>query len=112
MGNAAIANHTFHNAITSASTGTDYSIHSAEDFMNLEFVISTGGTFSASVKAQVLDTNVWHDYEVFDHPTRTATATVTDATKLYELNLRGISKVRIDVTAVTGTLSVYGKAVG
>ena len=111
-GNAAICNHIFHNAITVAGTGNVYDVSGQADTMKLEFSISTSGTFSATVEAQVLDTNKWYTYEILELPLRTPLATITDATVLYDVDLRGVTKLRVNVSAVTGTLTVQGRAVG
>ena len=111
-GNAAISNHVFHNAITVAGTGNVYNVCGQADTMKLEFSISTSGTFSATVEAQAVDTNKWYNYGVLELPLRTALATITDATVLYDVDLRGITKLRVNVSTVTGTLTVQGRAVG
>lgn len=110
--NSAISNHVFHDAITQVGTGNVYNVSGNADTMKLEFSISTSGTFSATVEAQVLDENKWYSYGVLELPLRTSLATITDATVLYDVDLRGVTKLRINVGAISGTLTVQGRAVG
>lgn len=112
--NAIISCHTFHNESAGASTGIDYNISSAQgDTMKLEFIVSESGTFSATVKAQLIDSSKWYTYPAIQQSkTFPIDSVITDANYLYEVDLRAISKLRVDLTAITTTITVYGKVVG
>lgn len=113
MGNASINNFVFHNASDGIGNGNDYAVSGNADTMKLEFIQSVDGTFSATVKAQLIDDAKWYTYPIVQcSKTYTIDTVVTDNSYIYEVDLKAISKIRIEITAITGTLSVYGKCVG
>jgi hypothetical protein len=111
--NGCKTDHPFHVSATAIGIGTDYNVRGIENNMMLDFVIEEGTTFSANILAQVYDKSAWKAYPVKQESAAgTVSIAVTDATYFYGLNLIGLTAVRVDVTALEGTLSVYGRATG
>lgn len=103
---------TFHNNVSGIGTGVEYTINGNANSLMLQFI--TSGTFTAKVEAQLTDTNTWYTYPCIQLPAMTfITDTFTDKTTLYQVDLSsGISKVRVNLTAVSGAITVYGRVVG
>lgn len=109
--NNPIVNFTFHNKTTNIGDGKIFNVDGKSDTVNLEFI--TNGTFTAKLMAQVIDETKWYPYECFKKPTfDLITDTITDSNYIYGVDITGISKLKVVVTAVSGELTVLGKAVG
>jgi hypothetical protein len=103
--------HTFHNNTNSVGNGTQYNVHELASVVKLQFICS--GTFTAVVEAQLVDTNTWYPYDAYTIPTYDLiTTNITDKNYLYEVDVTGISALRIRLTSLTGTLTCYGRIVG
>jgi hypothetical protein len=105
--------HYFHKDATTVGVGEDYKIYSQVDMVKFEVRISEGGTFSASVKAKLEYDSPWKPYPAIQNSdTYSIGSTITDASCLYEIDTRAIYSLRVELTAITGTASIYCKAVG
>jgi len=110
MGNIGHTNVIFQNAVTTTGTGTEFNVNGAEE-MNIQFIM-TSGTFTAQIKALGVDQSTWYAYPSFKLPTyELMSSTITDKSFLYNVDLRCISKIRVELTALSGTITVLGKAV-
>ena len=110
MANYTMSNFTFHNGATQIGNGNILTITRDMSSANIQF-ISTG-TFETQIEAQVIDSNIWYPYPCFKLPTyELITSTITDSGFIYNIDLTAISKLRIRLINVSGTLSVYGKVV-
>lgn len=110
--NRSIANHVFfENATTTGKS--DYSITSNASQMTLKIIPT--GTFQLKITADVSpksEGNLKH-YPCYQLPSMTAiTDYITDANYLYSIDLTAIDYLRVEIISLTGSLSVYGKAVG
>lgn len=112
--NSTIKIHTFHSNVTSPSVGTDYAINGQADLMRLDFDITDGTTFTALIQVKMKYDSDWKPYPVIkDAPTYDISTTVTDATYLYEVDVRAIESIRVELTTVNGTVSeITGRLVG
>lgn len=111
-GNRSIANVTFHNNETAIADGITYNITSDASTLNVDFVITEGTTFTAIFEAKVDVNSTWDQISAFNLRTLDfSTKATTDDT--YQLDVTGFSYVRVRLSAVaTGSVTVYGKAVG
>lgn len=108
--NNTVKNHTFHDAVTVIGTGEDYKVESKATAMNIEFI--TTGTFTAKIKAQLINPTKWYPYPCFKLPSYDLIeTTITSGNFLYNVDLIGVSEIRVEITAISGTLTVLGKAV-
>lgn len=108
--NAGQIEFTFQDNASSAGTGNVLSVNSGMSVMKLEF--ATSGTFTAQIEAQLINQDKWYPYPSFKLPMYDLmSSTITDANYLYEVDLTGITKLRVNLTAVGGSTSVYSRAV-
>ena len=108
--NACMSNFTFQDNVTTIGTGKELGIISGMSSMNLQFISS--GTFTAQIEAQLIDTNTWYVYPSFKLPTYDLmSSTITDKSSLYNVDLTGITKIRVNLTVVGSPISVYAKVV-
>ena len=109
--NNSISSFTFHDKTTTIGDGAIFEVTGASNTINIEFI--TNGTFTAKLMAQVIDETKWYPYECFKKPTYDLiTDTITDSNYIYSTDMTGISKLKIVITAISGELTVLGKAVG
>lgn len=112
-GNNRIANHTFHLNSTTITTGTEYIVSGQANEMNIFFNISSSGTFKAVIEGYDYDTNKWYLWDVYQIPSYTEYSSgITDATKAYNISIKGIDKIRVNILSLNGILNCNGKAVG
>ena len=110
MSNYTMSNFIFHNSATQIGNGNILTITRDMSSANIQF-ISTG-TFEAQIEAQVIDSNNWYTYPCFKFPNyELTTSTITDGSCIYNIDLTAISKLRVRLVNIAGTLSVYGKVV-
>lgn len=107
------ANVTFHSGSISIGTGKEYLSNGGANEINLYFSISEGGTFTAIVEAYMYETNTWYPWDVYQRPSFTLMNNgISSANNVYNVDVKGIDKLRVNLTAINGTLSCYGKAIG
>ena len=112
-GNSAISCHIFHDYAYEIGTGNDFKVHSQADILKIEFNISESGNFSANVKVKMEYDSPWREHPIVQmSPTFPILTTVTDPNYLYELDLRGISEIRIELASLTGYITIRARAVG
>lgn len=110
MGNKIGSIHTFHDAITSIGNGTPMKIMDYET-INIWFDISTAGTFTANFEGQVTYNGDWLPMTAANLSTIALATSASDATVAYQIDLIGWENIRVRISALSGTLSVYGRAV-
>ena len=109
------AYHYFHTDEDSTGTGTvynnakatreiGYTLYPGEDTMNIEFTATS--TFSATIETN--NGLQWLTLMVFDITACDVVAAVTDATHRYQIDLTGLSQVRVNLTANAGTVNCAG----
>jgi hypothetical protein len=99
--NSCQVNFTFHDNTT---------VDGSMQYMNIQFI--TTGTFIAKVEAQGVVEDVWYPYPAFRYPAYELMDTnISDKNFLYNIDLNGITKIRINLISVSGAISVYGKVV-
>jgi len=102
----------FHNAITSTATGTVWNVDLKADILYVEFI--TAGTFTAKFEGSFDGIN-WHSIGTTNQSTSLVVTETTSATPMYIIDLDGWQKIRINITTISGSLTVngyYGQEVG
>lgn len=100
----------FHENTSTPSEGLVYTVNSGVTTINVEF--ETTGTFTAIFEAKCNDkTTTFKKVMVANLGTLDLVSETSDATAIYSIDTTGIMFVRINITAVSGTVSVYGRAV-
>lgn len=102
----------FHNNVTIPSTGLELKVISGT-LINIEF--ETVGSFSATFEAKANDPQVittWKPITAANLATLDLSPTVTDKGYIYQIDLTGITALRVNLTSVSGNTSVYGMLVG
>lgn len=111
-GNRSLDNHVFFNAATTVGT-SDLTVTSDASSMNLKFVST--GTFQVRITADISPKNsgAMFSYPCFKYPLyEVVSDVITDASFLYNVDLSAIDYLRVEIIAITGALSIYGKVVG
>lgn len=111
MDNKKINNFIFHDNISSISTGNVLDIDAETSTVTIEFNISNGGTFSATFETQGSSGN-WYPVIGINIANLATSTKATTATSLYQISAIGLQKLRINITSLTGSLTVYGNARG
>lgn len=102
--------HTFHNGSTTPGNGNVLAVSDLSSLVNIEFV--TEGSFSAVVKARIVS-GKWYEWPVYQLPGYDQILTsIADHTKAYQVELKGIKELKVELLSVTGAVTVYGKVVG
>lgn len=112
-GNNKIDTFTFHTNTTAIGNGNIYSVSGHANEMNLFFKVSSGGTFNAIVEVYSEETENWYPWDVYQRPSYTLMDNgITNANFIYNVDLTAIDKIRVRLTAITGSLFCYGEVVG
>lgn len=100
----------FHKNVTSPATGLEFDV-SQGNLINIEF--ESEGSFSANFEAKANSvTTIWKPVMAANLATLDLATTATDKSYIYQLDLTGISLIRVNLTSVSGSISVYGRFVG
>lgn len=100
----------FHDKETSPSTGLEYTVGSSTA-INFEF--ETSGSFTAVIEAKVNSQSpIWKPIMVADLATLDLNTTVSKVSHIYQADVTGIEKIRINLIDVGGEISVFAKCVG
>lgn len=86
-----------------------------DDASQMMLKIESTGIFSIKLTADTYPkgTEYFKPYGCYKIPSMTAiTDEITDSNYLYSIDLVSIDYLRVEITAITGTVSVYGKVVG
>jgi hypothetical protein len=111
--NSSISTFTFYKNVTSILDNATncFNVTSNASEMTIKFICT--GTFQAKVYAGIIDKENMYPYPVFKLPDYTMiTDIITDSNCLYNVDLSAIDYIKIELVALTGNISVYGKAVG
>lgn len=98
----------FHNNTSSIGVGRELTINAAS-IVNIEFNVT--GTFTAKFEGQVVNKNNWYPVSVINLKTYNFVTETGDATVIYQVPTDGWTKIRINLTNLSGTISVYGNVV-
>ena len=110
MSNKAGGNILFHDSVTTTGNGNVFKVNDITT-LNVIFSISTSGSFSVTFEGQVQYQGSWFPIKTVNLSTLTLSTTATDATGVYQIDTTGFENIRVRVTAISGTLSCYGKGV-
>jgi len=106
----AVANILFHDNVNNIGTGYELVISNGISSVNIEF--ETTGTFNAIFEAKANpNTTIWKPIMGCNLGTLELTTNVTDKTYIYQVDVTGISLLRVDLTSVSESISVYGRCV-
>lgn len=101
----------FHQNATSPSTGLEFNTFRG-NLINIEFEITDGTTFSVTFEAKATQYSTkWKPIAVANLATIDLSTTATDSNYIYQCDLTGISAIRIRLSEVSGSISVYGRYV-
>jgi hypothetical protein len=107
MSNMAISNFTFHNNISSVVTGNEYSVSSGATDISIEF---TGtGTFTAIIEGKIQSN--YYPIKSVNLSSLTISSSVSELNSLWQTDLVGLSALRVRITSISGTVSIYGRSV-
>lgn len=114
MGNNPISNHIFHEGITDTNIGVDYRVTGRENIAVLQFIIDEGTTFTANILCKCVDNDNWYTCPFVKNSDLSiiTSGQINDEGSLYSVDLTGITAIRVSITDLDGTLSVYGRMVG
>lgn len=110
MANKAGGSVLFHDAIETTGNGTTFYVHEITT-MNIGFTISEAGTFTANFEGQIQYQGAWLPIKTANISTLVLATTATDATSVYQIDTTGFETIRVRISALSGTLSCYGKGV-
>jgi hypothetical protein len=110
--NRSISNHIFFENITTTGIGKDLMVVSDASQMTLKFICT--GTFQAKITADISPKEcTFKSWACYKNPDNIKiTDVISDANPLYTIDLSGIDYLRVELVALTGTISAYGKVVG
>lgn len=113
MANKKMNDHTFYKNVTAIGTGIEYVVDEFAKTMNLQFI--TSGTFTAKLWVKLIDPNEWHLWPCLKYPKYdlidSETVFITDKKSIHQVDLVGITALRVQLTSVTGAISIYGRSV-
>jgi hypothetical protein len=100
----------FHSGVSAIGVGSEMTVNRGS-IANIEFNISALGTFTAQFEGQVYNKTKWYPIISWNLSTLASNIQTSDATATYQVPLEGWQKIRVNLTAINGTISVYGYAV-
>jgi hypothetical protein len=110
MSNRAFGNIYFHSNATAIGNGAIFKTNGGET-MNIIFKISSGGTFTAAFEGQIEYNGDWFPIPAANLTTLDIGTTASDASAVYQIDLTGLETVRVRLSALSGTITVFGKGV-
>jgi hypothetical protein len=114
MSNSPYKNHVFHEGATGVGVGNIFSVPAMVDLCKLDVVASEETTFTVEIKVKGVDESDWKPIAFVNDTTCSiiTNSTIIDASANYSIPLRGTSSLRVEITAIDGELSIYGRMVG
>lgn len=110
--NRSISEVKFHDSATATATGVECAVISDASTMLIDFIDKgTNSTFAAVVEGKVSYESDWDEVMVVDTKTYAMSTTPSNFNS-WELDITGLSYVRVRLTNVTGAVSVLGRLVG
>lgn len=107
-------NHTFLDEATEAGNGTELKLNKYNYDNGLLMLIDVDGTsttFVATFQAAGLNDS-YSDVSAVQLSDMTATTTATSTSTLYQIDLTGLSKVRVELTSIdNGNVTVKGRLI-
>jgi cephalosporin-C deacetylase-like acetyl esterase len=113
MSNRSLDNFVFHEGTSVVNEGKIYMNNNAEA-CKLEFSVSEGTTFTAEIRQKSRSESEWGLLPFVKDSTCTiiTNGEITDSDSYYSIDLTGVAYLKVDIVALDGELSAYGRMVG
>lgn len=100
--------HTFQNGVTGTGNGAEFDVHRGDGNIRIDVAGANGTTATVVFEGQCIKDGAWRPLGAVLSDYSAVASTTSTINSLWSVSLDAITKLRVRVSAISGTLTVKG----